>query len=71
MIATTRLIKCLAFFSSLNSNLNSTGSRYRKLETLRRICDSYVGANHDLSLDPIDVAEGENSDRPPDDEMEK
>ncbi|KAG9310011.1 putative RNA helicase [Chiua virens] len=26
------------------------------------ICDSYVGADHDLSLDPIDVAEGEESD---------
>lgn len=26
------------------------------------ICDSYVGADHDLSLDPIEVAEGEESD---------
>lgn len=26
------------------------------------ICDSYVAADHDLSLDPIDVAEGEDSD---------
>lgn len=33
------------------------------------ICDSYVGADHDLSLDPIDVAEGE-SDSDEDDEDE-
>lgn len=26
------------------------------------ICDAYVGADHDLSLDPIEVAEGEDSD---------
>ena len=32
------------------------------------ICDSYIGADHDISLDPIDVAEGEESDS--DEEME-
>ncbi|KAH9932327.1 Sec63-domain-containing protein [Fomitopsis serialis] len=26
------------------------------------ICDSYIGADHDIDLDPIDVAEGEESD---------
>lgn len=26
------------------------------------ICDSYVGADHDIGLDPIEVAEGEDSD---------
>jgi pre-mRNA-splicing helicase BRR2 len=26
------------------------------------ICDSYMGADHDIPLDPIDVAEGEDSD---------
>lgn len=26
------------------------------------ICDSYVGADHDIALDPIEVAEGEESD---------
>lgn len=26
------------------------------------ICDSYIGADHDIDLDPIDVAEGEDSD---------
>ena len=26
------------------------------------ICDSYMGADHDIALDPIDVAEGEDSD---------
>ncbi|KAH7919595.1 Sec63-domain-containing protein [Leucogyrophana mollusca] len=39
------------------------------------ICDSYVGADHDLSVDPIDVAEGEDSDSDEDmesgDEMEE
>ncbi|KAF6753600.1 Sec63 Brl domain-containing protein [Ephemerocybe angulata] len=32
------------------------------------ICDSYVGADHDITLDPIEVAEGEESDS--DEEME-
>ncbi|PPQ67232.1 hypothetical protein CVT24_011551 [Panaeolus cyanescens] len=32
------------------------------------ICDSYIGADHDISLDPIDVAEGEDSDS--DEEMD-
>lgn len=26
------------------------------------ICDSYMGADHDIALDPIEVAEGEDSD---------
>ena len=26
------------------------------------ICDSYMGADHDIALDPIDVAEGDESD---------
>ncbi|KAH6906126.1 Sec63 Brl domain-containing protein [Coprinopsis sp. MPI-PUGE-AT-0042] len=32
------------------------------------ICDSYVGADHDIALDPIEVAEGEDSDS--DEDME-
>ncbi|KAL4073668.1 putative RNA helicase [Scleroderma citrinum] len=36
------------------------------------ICDSYVGADHDLSIDSIEVAEGEDSDSDEDsDEMEE
>ena len=39
------------------------------------ICDSYVGADHDINLDPLDVAEGEESDSDEDmesdDEMEE
>ncbi|KIK97275.1 hypothetical protein PAXRUDRAFT_825079 [Paxillus rubicundulus Ve08.2h10] len=39
------------------------------------ICDSYVGADHDLAVDPIDVGEGEDSDSDDDresgDEMEE
>ena len=32
------------------------------------ICDSYIGADHDIDMDPIEVAEGEESDS--DEEME-
>ncbi|KAG5725241.1 U5 small nuclear ribonucleoprotein 200 kDa helicase [Termitomyces sp. T112] len=32
------------------------------------ICDSYIGADHDIALDPIEVAEGEDSDS--DEDME-
>lgn len=32
------------------------------------ICDSYIGADHDIGLDPIEVAEGEDSDS--DDDMD-
>ncbi|KAJ7632741.1 putative RNA helicase [Roridomyces roridus] len=37
------------------------------------ICDSYLGADHDIALDPIEVAEGEDSDSDDDsgDEMEE
>lgn len=37
------------------------------------ICDSYLGADHDISLDPIEVAEGEDSDSDEEsgDEMEE
>ena len=35
------------------------------------ICDSYVGADHDMTLDPIDVAEGEDSDRDEDMDSDK
>ncbi|KAG6376822.1 immunoglobulin E-set [Boletus reticuloceps] len=34
------------------------------------ICDSHVGADHDVSLDPIEVAEGEVSDNDDDDDDE-
>jgi pre-mRNA-splicing helicase BRR2 len=34
------------------------------------ICDSYVGADHDIGLKPIEVAEGEESESESDDEME-
>jgi len=34
------------------------------------ICDSYVAADHDLSLDPIEVAEGEESDSDEDEDDE-
>lgn len=34
------------------------------------ICDSYMGADHDINLDPIDVAEGEDSDEDSDSDEE-
>lgn len=34
------------------------------------ICDSYMGADHDIALDPIDVAEGEDSDEDMDSDEE-
>lgn len=34
------------------------------------ICDSYIGADHDIDMDPLDVAEGEESDSDSDEEME-
>jgi pre-mRNA-splicing helicase BRR2 len=42
---------------------------------LYAICDSYMGADHDIPLDSIDVGEGEDSDEDEDmssgDEMEE
>ncbi|KAG8933497.1 DEIH-box ATPase [Tulasnella sp. 417] len=35
------------------------------------ICDSYVGADHDIALDPIEVAEGEDSDEEDEDSDEE
>ena len=34
------------------------------------ICDSYMGADHDIKLEPIDVAEGEDSDEDEDSDEE-
>ena len=34
------------------------------------ICDSYMGADHDIKLEPIDVAEGEESDEDDDSDEE-
>ncbi|KAG8908173.1 DEIH-box ATPase [Tulasnella sp. 403] len=35
------------------------------------ICDSYVGADHDIALDPVEVAEGEDSDEDDEDSDEE
>jgi pre-mRNA-splicing helicase BRR2 len=35
------------------------------------ICDSYMGADHDIALDAINVAQGESDDSDEDDEMEE
>lgn len=34
------------------------------------ICDSYIGADHDIALDPIQVAEGEGEDSDSDENMD-
>jgi pre-mRNA-splicing helicase BRR2 len=55
-------IKRVTVNRSLSVKLEFTlpkGSHSLKLYV---ICDSYVGADHDINLEPIDVAEGEESD---------
>lgn len=55
-------IKRVTVKKSLNVKLEFTlpkGSHELKFYV---ICDSYMGADHDIKLDPIDVAEGEESD---------
>lgn len=55
-------IKRVTVTKSLNVKLEFTlpqGSHNLKLSA---ICDSYMGADHDIPLDPIEVAEGDDSD---------
>ena len=62
---------------SLNAKLEFTLPKGTHSLKLYVICDSYVGADHDIGIDPIDVAEGEDSDSDEDmdsdsdDEMKK
>jgi len=55
-------IKRVTVNKSLSVKLEFTLPKGQHALKLYVICDSYVGADHDLSLDPIDVAEGEDSD---------
>ncbi|KAI0302834.1 Sec63-domain-containing protein [Multifurca ochricompacta] len=55
-------IKRVTVSKSLNVKLEFTLSKGTHALKLYIICDSYVGADHDISLDPVDVAEGEDSD---------
>ncbi|KAF7968038.1 hypothetical protein HWV62_32144 [Athelia sp. TMB] len=56
------VIKRVTVTKSLNVKLEFTLPKGKHSLKLYVICDSYVGADHDIGLDPIDVAEGEDSD---------
>ena len=62
------VIKRVTISKSLAVKLEVTLPKGRHELKLYVICDSYVGADHDLGLDPIEVAEGEESDSEDDDE---
>lgn len=69
------VIKRVTVTKSLAVKLEFTLPKGTHSLKLYVICDSYVGADHDIGLDPIDVAEGEDSDSDEDmesgDEMEE
>lgn len=56
------VIKRVTVNKSLSVKLEFTLPKGTHSLKLYVICDSYVGADHDLSVDPIEVAEGEDSD---------
>jgi pre-mRNA-splicing helicase BRR2 len=56
------VIKRVTVSKSLAVKLEFTLPKGRHDLKLYVICDSYVGADHDIGLEPIDVAEGEDSD---------
>lgn len=61
-------IKRVTVNKSLSVKLEFTLPQGTHELKLFAICDSYMGADHDIPLDPIDVAEGEDSDS--DEDME-
>ncbi|KAF8629449.1 hypothetical protein AX15_003443 [Amanita polypyramis BW_CC] len=63
------VIKRVTVTKSLAVKLEFTLPKGKHSLKLYVICDSYVGADHAIALDPIDVAEGEESDSD-DDEMD-
>jgi pre-mRNA-splicing helicase BRR2 len=69
-------IKRVTVNRSLNVKLDFTLPKGVHALKLYAICDSYLGADHDIALGEIDVAEGEDSDSDSDesssgDEMEE
>ncbi|KAF7305029.1 putative ATP dependent RNA helicase [Mycena kentingensis (nom. inval.)] len=67
-------IKRVTVTKSLSVKLEITLPKGTHSLKLYVICDSYLGADHDISLEPIEVAEGEDSDSDDDDsgdEMEE
>jgi pre-mRNA-splicing helicase BRR2 len=65
---TLHAIKRVTVTKSLAMKLEFTLPKGEHKLKLYVICDSYIGADHDIDLEPIDVAEGEESDS--DEEME-
>lgn len=61
------VIKRVTVTKSLAVKLEFTLPKGKHSLKLYVICDSFVGADHDIALDPIDVAEGEESDSDDDD----
>jgi pre-mRNA-splicing helicase BRR2 len=61
------VIKRVTVSKSLSVKLEFTLPKGTHSLKLYVICDSYIGADHDISLDPIEVAEGQESDS--DDDM--
>ena len=56
------VIKRVTVTKTLSAKLEFTLPKGKHSLKLYVICDSYVGADHDVELDSIDVAEGEDSD---------
>lgn len=65
---TLHSIKRVTVTKSLAMKLEFTLPKGTHNLKLYVICDSYIGADHDIDLEPLDVAEGEDSDS--DEEME-
>ncbi|KAL5507360.1 BRR2 [Sanghuangporus vaninii] len=63
-------IKRVTIKKSLNVKLEFTLPKGKHQLKLYVICDSYMGADHDINLDPLDVAEGEDSDEDMDSDEE-
>jgi pre-mRNA-splicing helicase BRR2 len=56
------VIKKVTVTKSLTVKLEFTLPQGTHRPRLYVVCDSYVGADHDIELEPIEVAEGEESD---------
>jgi pre-mRNA-splicing helicase BRR2 len=55
-------IKRVTVSKNLSVKLEFTLPKGKHTLKLYVICDSYIGADHDINLEPIEVAEGEDSD---------
>ncbi|EEB93778.1 hypothetical protein MPER_07525, partial [Moniliophthora perniciosa FA553] len=64
------VIKRVTVTRTQNVKLEFTLPKGKHSLKLYVICDSYVGADHDIALDEVDVAEGEDSDSDDDDDSD-